>query len=531
MNEFSAVHAATNLDLNVTITRANQNLILSWFGSNAVMYQVESSSTLAGWTNSSLVLTGSGATLFFTNSVVAQTHAFFRVKRLNPAQSIFASFDPGTGILTIVGDDLDNIIAVSRDGAGNLRVNDGAVSIAGGVVTVVNTTLIRIFGRGGNDQLSLSETNGALPKAELSGEDGNDTLNGGAGADILNGGPGSDTLLGRGGADTLLGGDGDDVLTGGDADDQVFGEAGNDRLVWNPGDDTDLNEGGSDSDTIEVNGGNGAEVFTATANGTRVRFDRLDPAPFALDIGTSENLLLNANGGNDSFSATGNLAALIQITVDGGPGNDTLLGSNGADRLFGGEGDDFIDGQQGNDVVFLGAGNDIAQWDPGDGSDTIEGQADADTLVFNGSGGAETFEASANGARVRFTRNLGSIVMDLNDLETINLNALGNTDTVIVNDLSGTDLTALNVNLAGTLGGATGDAVADTVIVNGTASPDTISLTANAGAAEVSGLAALVRVTNPEPALDALVVNGLGGLDIINIGAGVTNLIGVTANQ
>src|SRR3712207_7383069 len=75
-----------------------------------------------------------------------------------------------------------------------------------------------------------------------------------------------------------FGGQENDVLTGGDADDQVFGESGNDRMVWNPGDDTDLNEGGADTDTVEVNGGGGAEQFTTTANGTRVRFDRPDPA-------------------------------------------------------------------------------------------------------------------------------------------------------------------------------------------------------------------------------------------------------------
>ena len=70
------------------------------------------------------------------------------------------------------------------------------------------------------------------------------------------------------------------------------------------------------------------------------------------------------NGGDDQFSATGNLAALIQITVDGGAGNDTILGSNGIDLLLGGEGNDFIDGQQGNDSAFMGAGDDVFQWDP-----------------------------------------------------------------------------------------------------------------------------------------------------------------------
>ena len=117
-----------------------------------------------------------------------------------------------------------------------------------------------------------------------------------------------------------------------------------------------------------------------------MRFDRIIPAPFSLDIGTCENLVLNANGGSDNFSATGNLAALIHITVDGGEGDDRILGGNGANLLLGGNGNDFIDGNQGNDTVLLGAGNDVFQWDPGDGSDVVEGQGDSDTLRINGSG-------------------------------------------------------------------------------------------------------------------------------------------------
>ena len=176
---------------------------------------------------------------------------------------------------------------------------------------------------------------------------------------------------------------------------------------------------------VEVNGGGGAEGSPTTANGTRVRFDRLDPAPFAIDIGTSENLVLNANGGNDRFSATGNLAALIKLTVDGGAGDDTIAGGNGIDLLLGGDGNDFVDGQQGNDVAFLGAGDDTFQWDPGDGSDTVEGQGGRRHDAVQRRGGAEIFEASANGGRLRFTRNLGNIVMDTDDVEVVDLNALG----------------------------------------------------------------------------------------------------------
>jgi Ca2+-binding RTX toxin-like protein len=427
--------------------------------------------------------------------------------------AVTASFLAGAQTLTIFGDALANTITVGRNAAGQILVNGGAVPVLGGTPTVANTALIQIFGQGGNDTITLDEANGALPRANLFGGAGNDTLTGGSGGDMLFGQSGNDTLLGKGGFDFLFGGIDNDVLTGGDADDQVFGESGNDRMIWNPGDDTDLNEGGAGIDTVEVNGGNGDEFFTATANGTRVRFDRLNPAPFSIDIGTSEKLTLNANGGNDSFSATGNLAALIQITVDGGTGNDTVLGSNGADLLLGGDGDDFIDGQQGNDTAQLGAGNDVFQWDPGDGNDVVEGGDGTDLMLFNGSAGAEEFEASAVGQRVRFTRNLGNIVMDLNDVERIDLNTLAGIDKTTINDLSGTDMVEINVNQAGTIGGSAGDGAADTVIVSGTNGNDIIDVVGAGTSVSVLGLAARVNITNAEAANDSLVIQALGGND------------------
>lgn len=47
----------------------------------------------------------------------------------------------------------------------------------------------------------------------------------------------------------------------------------------------------------------------------------------------------------------------------------------------------------------------------------------------------------------------------------------------------------------------------------------------------VAGLAAQVRITQPEVANDKLIVNGLGGTDTITTGPGVTSLIGLTINQ
>jgi Ca2+-binding RTX toxin-like protein len=423
-----------------------------------------------------------------------------------------ASFSSGT--LTVFGDSLDNSITVSRDAAGKILVNGGAVSVAGGTPTVANTALIQVFGQGGQDVITMSEVNGALPRANLFGGAGNDTLTGGSGGDLLFGQTGNDTLLGKGGFDFLFGGSEDDTLTGGDADDQVFGESGADRMIWNPGDDTDLNEGGADSDTVEVNGGNGTEQFTTTANGARVRFDRITPAPFSIDIGTSEKLVLNANGGDDQYSATGNLATLIAITVDGGAGNDTLLGSNGIDVLRGGDGNDLVDGQQGNDVAFLGAGDDTFRWDPGDGSDIVEGQAGIDELAFNGSAASERMEASANGSRVRFTRDVGAITMDLDGVESIVAKTQGGTDNLVVNDLSGTDIVDVTGDLA--LVGGGDDAAADNVTVNATNGDDVATIAGTGPNAQVVGLPARVLVTGGIADSDRLTVNALAGDDVLD---------------
>ncbi|HEX5803783.1 MAG TPA: calcium-binding protein, partial [Azospira sp.] len=385
---------------------------------------------------------------------------------------------------------------------------------------------ITAYGREGADTILLDESNGALPAATLFGGAGNDTLGGGSGADKLYGQADNDTLMGRGGSDLLFGGSGDDVLVGGDGNDMLYGEDGNDRLVWNQGDDSDLFEGGAGSDTAEVNGGNGNEVFALTANGTRVRFDRVDPAPFALDIGSTEQVVVNMNGGDDQFSATGNLAVLIGVSVDGGAGNDTILGSNGADTLLGGDGNDFVDGNQGNDTIALGAGDDVVGWDPGDGSDTVDGGVGNDTLRFNGSSIGEQIAvgAGSNGG-ARLTRDIGVITTQLAGMERIDLAVSGGTDTVTLADLAGTGVQQVNVALAAFGGG--GDAAIDNVIAHGGAAAETIGVSGDAAGVAVSGLAAQVLVSGAE-ATDNLVVNGGAGNDTMNASALVPGTMRVT---
>ena len=110
------------------------------------------------------------------------------------------------GVLTVFGDNLNNNVTVSRNAAGNILVNGGAVPVQGGNANVANTSLIQVFGQGGNDTITLDQANGALPRANLFGGAGNDTLIGGAGGDMLFGQSGNDTLRGNGGFDFLFGG-------------------------------------------------------------------------------------------------------------------------------------------------------------------------------------------------------------------------------------------------------------------------------------------------------------------------------------
>ena len=390
--------------------------------------------------------------------------------------AVTASFSGG--VLTVFGDGTNNTITVSRNAAGKILVNGGAVAVAGGTPTVANTALIQVFGQGGNDTITpqRGQRRAAAGQPVRRRRQRHPDRRLGR-RPCSSARPATTPCSARAASTSSSAAAENDTLTGGDADDQVFGESGNDRMIWNPGDDTDLNEGGAGTDTVEVNGGNGAEEFTATANGTRVRFDRLDPAPFSIDIGTTENLVLNANGGDDSFSATGNLAALIQITVDGGTGNDTILGSNGIDtparrrrqrlrRRPAGQ----RHGASSAPATTSSSGIRATAATPS------KARTAPTRCCSTAAPSDEIFDASANGGRVRFTRNLGNIVMDLNDVEVVDLNALGGADTLTVNDLTGTDVVEVNVNLAGTLGGTAGDAAADTVIVNGTNGDDIIDV-------------------------------------------------------
>ena len=216
--------------------------------------------------------------------------------------------------------------------------------------------------------------------------------------------------------------------------------------------------------------------------------------PWAVSLigaeGANDRLTLNAQGGDDVINASALAAGLVSLTVNSGLGADVFIGSAG---------DDLVNGGDGNDTALLGAGNDVSVWNPGDDNDTIEGQAGTDTLRFNGADIAENITISPNGGRAMFFRDIASVTMDLNDTEVIQFTALGGADTIVVNDLSGTDVTQLAIDLASTVGGAAGDAQVDTLTLSASDGANTINLSGATGALlTVTGLPASVTISQFE---------------------------------
>jgi Ca2+-binding RTX toxin-like protein len=232
----------------------------------------------------------------------------------------------------------------------------------------------------------------------------------------------------------------------------------------------------------------------------------------------NDKLTLNGLGGDDTIDATSLEADGMQLVMNGGLGNDIFLGSEGNDLVNGGDGDD---------TALLGAGDDTFVWNPGDDNDVIEGQDGTDTMQFNGANVAENIDISANGGRVRFFRNVANVTMDLNDTEVINFEALGGADTIVVNDLSGTDVTEVNLGLAAN---GVGDGQPDTVIVNGTSNDDVVVVAGDATETAVFGLAATVRIRGAEAANDRVVVNALDGADVVEASGLAAGAIQLTAN-
>jgi hypothetical protein len=282
--------------------------------------------------------------------------------------------------------------------------------------------------------------------------------------------------------------------------------------------------------TLNIKGGDAANTIALRLNAdqSRIQVDVGDngSADFSFASGDVEAIKVKTGDAADSVRIDDANGAFTgdsrPTTIAGGGGNDSLQGAqnppagpaaNQVEKYKGGDGNNTIDGGRGNDIAYLGEGNDTFRWDPGEGSDVIEGQEGADRMLFNGAGSAanpvvDNVTLSANGGRLTFFRVQATITMDTNDVERIDFNALAGADTVLVDDLTGTDVTQTNLDLGST------DGVVDSVDVNGTNGVDGINIQGNGSGADVTGLATAVSVKNAEPT-DHLDIHTLAGADIV----------------
>ena len=287
---------------------------------------------------------------------------------------------------TIIGNAAANII----QGGGGADILNGLNGNDTYYVDIASVTIQESFGSGndavyssvsyvlsGNAEVELLSTNsyGSTAAINLTGNGYNQTIIGNAGVNILHGGGGSDLLIGLGGNDIYYidvasvtiqespGGGTDTVytsvsygltpgmdieilstndhgatvsinLTGNGLANQLFGNAGSNAFVGGGGADVMSGFGGNDIYYVDVasvqiveSGGGGNDVVYASVSYTLAN---------GVDV---ETLSSNNYSSTDALVLTGNSLGQGVVgnagtnVLDGGLGNDTLVGLGGADTF------------------------------------------------------------------------------------------------------------------------------------------------------------------------------------------------------
>ena len=262
-----------------------------------------------------------------------------------------------------------------------------------------------VHGGGGSDAITVTGGGGAASPLIVFGDTSQD---GSRYAGTAMGTPGNDTLdfsanagtvvaYGGGGNDTLRGSQAADQLAGGSGNDQVFGLGGNDHLYGDSGFNVSLTVIKDANDAAVVS--RLLTVVTADASGAAAG-DSLVAGTDTLDGGAGDDIVLGDHGVIAlSAGATRLLDASLVLSVAGvqftNGAADSLLGGEGRDILIGGAGGDTIDAGAGNDLVF----GDQGQWEvasatftslnadatTGAGDDTVRAGA-GDDVVLGGQG-------------------------------------------------------------------------------------------------------------------------------------------------
>jgi Ca2+-binding RTX toxin-like protein len=247
----------------------------------------------------------------------------------------------------------------------------------------------------------------------IAGGSGAERLLGGSGDDRIDGNKGNDRADLGAGDDTF-------VWDPGDGSDSIEGEDGYDTMLFNGAagaEHVDLSANGNrlrffrdvagiTMDTagveqVDFNALGGADVVTVhDLSGTdvqNVNVDESSPAGSGTGDGAADQVIVEGTAGSDRIAVSGSngaarvagLSATVSVTgaepardtltIDALDGNDSVValrlaanaialavdGGNGNDLLIGGAGDDHLSGSAGNDVLIGGGGQDVLDGGPG----------------------------------------------------------------------------------------------------------------------------------------------------------------------
>ena len=277
-------------------------------------------------------------------------------------------------------------------------------------------------------------------------------------------------------------------------------------------------KGGDDANSIDLNSVTNLTYPSLTVGGIRVDGGNGDDT--ILGSPSYADSLLGGDGVDDLNGQGGS------DTLDGGDGRDSITGGDGDDSLIGEDGSDTITGDLGNDTIF--GGDHADSIDGGDGADNIDAGQSNDTVTggngndtINGSDGVDSLSGEAGDDSI-----LGGVGNDL---------ISGGPDNDILSGQSGIDDVSGDDGNDQVAGGSGNDSVSGNLgndIVNGEAGDDIVNgnegddslfggngndILRGDGTATLGGVAGNDRL-NGQAGSDTLL--GGGGADNIDGGAG-----------
>ncbi|WP_146522014.1 dockerin type I domain-containing protein [Stieleria varia] len=412
---------------------ANDVFVVTPVGANDVMLQrngvfpvVNANNTTGtisvdglGGTGDQLIYNGTAVADAITVNPTDVTHTGFRTINFATVEDLEVHAGDGDDTVTVVGATAAFLTVFGDDGDDTITGGSNAELIFGGNGNDV------ISGMGGADTID-----GEAGNDTITGGTGADNLFGGADSDLIiwNNGDGSDLMEGGTGNDRVqvngagaaassemytVGPNGSrvslartnlvaftldiaqveqlDLNTDSSSDNAevvtVNSLVGTDLQVLN------LDAGGDTNNSFVLNGNDSAETISIGPNEQILGLGPVINTTLTVGGASSDEITINANGGDDTITV--NAAVNVDLILNGGQGDDVINAAGQTDAapsltINGGAGDDHLVGGSGNDTINGDAGEDTMVGGPG--NDTFDGGADFDTILIAGTSGADIID-------------------------------------------------------------------------------------------------------------------------------------------